>query len=95
MAFVIDKSNPAPIDPPMDNYLFGIVPSDTVKQNPMPNAIYVGGTGDVAIKDHYGVTKTFKAVPVGTQLLVGAAQYVLATGTTATLMVGLAAASLR
>ena len=51
-------------------------------------AIYVGGTGDVAVKMADGGTATFSAVPVGTVLPIQVSQ-VLSTGTTATLMLAL------
>lgn len=66
-----------------------ITPSDTVALSPVPDRIYVGGTGDITCR-LYGdtVDVVFKAVPVGTLLPIRA-QYIRTTGTTATLMVGL------
>ena len=52
------------------------------------NAIYVGGTGDVTVVTEGGSTTVFKAVPVGVTLLIRTTK-VKATGTTATLLVGL------
>jgi hypothetical protein len=80
------------------SYAAAITPSDTA--NPLTalagnkmfaiRAIYVGGAGDVAIKtpNGGGTAVTFKAVPVGTILPVQAA-FVMATNTTATLLIGL------
>ena len=64
-----------------------ITPSDTAAQT--YRAIYVGGAGNVAVKTTGGDTVTFTAPPVGTIIPVEV-QQVLATGTTATLLVGLA-----
>jgi len=50
--------------------------------------LYVGGAGDVKVVTENGDTVTFKAVPVGTQLQIRVKQ-VLATGTTATYIVGM------
>jgi len=52
-------------------------------------AIYVGGTGDVAVVTVGGNAVTFKAVPVGTILPIEV-NIIKSTGTTATLMLGLA-----
>ncbi|SAJ89285.1 spike base protein, RCAP_Rcc01079 family [Burkholderia multivorans] len=64
-----------------------ITPSDTLAQT--YRAIYVGGAGNVAVKTTGGNTVTFTAPPVGSILPVEV-QQVLATGTTATLLIGLA-----
>lgn len=50
--------------------------------------LYIGGAGDVAVVTEAGNTVTFTAVPVGTQLDIRVRQ-VLATGTTATNIVGM------
>lgn len=55
---------------------------------PQTRGIYVGGTGDVAVKMADGGTVTFSAVPVGTILPIQVTQ-VLSTNTTATLMLAL------
>lgn len=63
-----------------------ITPHDT---NPnVYSAIYVGGAGNVAVVTKNGDTVTFTAPPVGTILPVSTSK-VLATGTTATLLIGL------
>jgi len=65
-----------------------ITPSDTAAQNYA--SVYVGGTGDVTYKAGSATAVTFKAVPVGTVLpMPKDADKVMATGTTATLLVGL------
>lgn len=48
---------------------------------------YVGGTGDVAVTTFAGTTTTFKAVPVGTTIMVAVSK-IMSTGTTATQIVG-------
>jgi hypothetical protein len=63
-----------------------ITPSDTVAA-PKMRAIYVGVSGNVAVKNGAGVTVTFIAVPVG--ILRITAPFVLATGTTATNMIAM------
>lgn len=64
-----------------------ITPSDSASQT--YRAIYVGGAGNVAVKTTGGNTVTFTAPPVGSIIPVEV-QQVLATGTTATLLIGLA-----
>ena len=65
-----------------------VTPSDSAALAEPANRLYVGGAGDVTLKTIAGNTVTFKAVPVGTTLDVGAIA-VLATGTTATNIVAL------
>jgi hypothetical protein len=50
--------------------------------------LYVGGAGNLAVVTEAGNTVTFTAVPVGTQLEIRVKQ-ILATGTTATNIVGM------
>lgn len=52
--------------------------------------LYVGGAGDVAVVTAKGDTVTLKAVPVGTTIWLHVVK-VMATGTTATNIVGLKA----
>lgn len=66
---------------------FPITPNDTVTQPSSIEAIYVGGAGDVTITTQAG-SATFKAPPIGTILPVKPVK-VMATGTTATLLIGL------
>lgn len=65
-----------------------ITKSDSTVLSPICRALYVGGTGDVAVRMLDGSTPVFKAVPVGTTLIMQFDQ-VLSTNTTATLMVAL------
>lgn len=65
-----------------------IAPSDTVDLAKHVDSIYMGGAGDVKVNMIDGTTVTFKAVPVGTILPIRVSR-VYATGTSATLMVGL------
>jgi len=64
-----------------------IVPHDTVSQGTF-RTLYIGGTGAVSLVGLDGVAVVFSAVPAGTQLKVGFTR-INATGTTATLMVGI------
>lgn len=65
-----------------------ITKSDTTVLSPIIRRLYVGGTGDVAVRMLDGSTPIFKAVPVGT-FIDGQIDQVLSTNTSATLMVGL------
>jgi hypothetical protein len=72
------------------SHVFSITPSDSAALPQPTIGIYVGGTGDVTVKTSKSANAvTFKAVPVGVIIPV-AAQYVMATNTTATLLTGLA-----
>jgi hypothetical protein len=68
--------------------MFTVVPSDGVALAKIPRGLYVGGLGDVTVKDQAGTSVVFKAVPVGTVLPI-CPSFIMATGTTATLMIGL------
>lgn len=63
-----------------------ITTSDTVLQQ--WSAIYVGGAGNVAVTMESGDVVTFTAPPVGTVLPIRVSR-VMATNTTATLLIGL------
>lgn len=63
-----------------------ITPSDATLQ--AFRALYIGGTGTVTLIDESGASVLFSAIPVGTYLWIGGTK-VMATGTTATLIVGL------
>lgn len=70
---------------------FTITKSDTTLVN--CRAIYVGGTGDVAVKSGTpgAAAVTFSAVPVGTVLQIALDRgFVMSTNTTATLLLALA-----
>lgn len=67
--------------------IIAVVPSDTTVLSSV-RGLYVGGAGDVAVTMQDGTTGTFKAVPVGTVLPLQVSK-VMATGTTATLMLAL------
>jgi hypothetical protein len=66
---------------------FAVVPSDTVDFDVLPQALWVGGTGDVTVALPSG-NVTLKAVPAGTLVPVRAPR-VMVTGTTATNIVAL------
>jgi hypothetical protein len=68
---------------------FAIAPSDTAELPFVTRSIYVGGTGDLTVR-LAGDTGSLllKAVPVGTMLPLRVRQ-VFATGTGATLMIGM------
>lgn len=65
-----------------------IVPADADIAGGLVRSLYVGGTGNVTVVDADGNTTLFSAVPAGFILPVVCKQ-VKATGTTATLIVGL------
>lgn len=66
-----------------------VTPSDTVEIN--CRAVYVGGAGNVALKQKSGgASVVFTAPPVGTIIPVSLDQgQIMSTGTTATLLVAL------
>jgi hypothetical protein len=63
-----------------------ITPSDTLEQ--FFKSIYVGGAGNVTVITEAGSTTTFTAPPVGSIIPIRTKR-VMATNTTATLLVGL------
>jgi hypothetical protein len=65
-----------------------ITKSDTTNYDPPLAALYVGGTGDVAVKTAAGNTVVFSAVPAGFIIPIACKQ-VRSTSTTATLILGL------
>lgn len=69
-------------------HAFAIATSDAVDLAQTTRAVYVGGAGDVKIKTLSGETVTFSGASAGMILPVRVAR-VFATGTTATLLVGL------
>jgi hypothetical protein len=78
------------------NQFAAVTPSNTLdgpftSGTPTPNlfaALYVGGTGDIAVVDQSGNVTIFTAVPVGTVLAVSGKR-VNSTGTSATNLVAL------
>lgn len=79
--------SPTGLDAPsMD--AFAITPTDSTDLSRITRAIYVGGGGDLNVTLRSGNTVKFTAVPQGTVLPVRAKQ-VQATGTTATLLIGM------
>ena len=71
------------------NSAAAVTPSDTTNlASGFTRAIYVGGTGDLAVVMIDGTTVTFKAVPAGTLLPVAVTR-VNSTGTSATNIVAL------
>lgn len=62
-----------------------ITPSDSTQLDLI--GLYVGGTGDVAVKGEGGTAVTFKACPVGLKID-GRIIQVMSTNTTATLLIG-------
>lgn len=76
------SSNPAPD-------AVAVTPSDSVDiTGDPPRALYIGGTGDVAVVTSAGTVVLFAAVPTGTILPVRAKR-VNSTNTTATAIVAL------
>lgn len=65
-----------------------ITKSDATVLSPPLRAVYVGGTGDLAVRMMDGSTPIFVGVPAGTVLPI-AVDKVLSTGTSATSIVGL------
>lgn len=67
---------------------FAVVPHASTNHPSTARGIYVGGAGNIAVVNTDDTVVTFTAVPVGTVLYVEHKR-VNASGTTATLMVGL------
>ena len=65
-----------------------IAPSDVTALAQAIRGLYIGGAGNVTVKGGDGVSVVFTAVPVGTTLPI-VPTFIMATGTTATLMIGL------
>ncbi len=67
---------------------FAITPNDGADLTRVPRSIYVGGAGNIALVTAKGTTLTFVGLGAG-QVLPMRANRVLATGTTATNLIGL------
>lgn len=67
---------------------FAVTAHDTADLPEITRALYIGGTGDIAVTLASGASVTFENVAAGTLLPVRAAR-VLETGTSATAIVGL------
>jgi hypothetical protein len=72
---------------PAENF-FSITPSDSVDLIRTPRAIYIGGAGNVVVRITGEASVTFQGLAAGTILPIRCDR-VLATGTTATNLVGL------
>jgi len=67
---------------------FAITPNDGADLTRTPRSIYVGGAGNIALITSKGTTVTFTGLAAGSVLPIRANR-VLATGTTATNLIGL------
>ena len=65
---------------------FPIIPSDTVPIREPYKKIYIGGAGNIAVKNADNSVTVYTALPVGSYLTASYG-WILATGTTATLLV--------
>jgi len=65
-----------------------VTPSDSAELSKFARALYVGGTGDVALVTTDGSSLTFSSVPAGVLLPIQCKQ-VTSTGTTATNIIAL------
>lgn len=66
---------------------FAITPSDTADLPQIPQAIWVGGPGNIAAVGSDGTSLVFQGLQAGAYWI-GAPSRVLATGTTATNLIG-------
>jgi hypothetical protein len=80
-------SSAEPLYGPADDAV-AVTPSDSTDLATVTRALYVGGAGAVAVQMLGGEEVTFAAVPAGTVLPVRV-QRVMASGTTATLIIAL------
>ena len=71
-------------------HAFAITPSDTIALASIPDRVYVGAAGAIVGRTmDSSVDVTFSAVPVGA-VLPARFQYIRATGTTASALIGMA-----
>ena len=75
------------LDGPAENF-FAVTPSDSADLPFLVRSLYVGGGGDISVLNKDGQTVVFRSVPAGTVLPIRTGR-VRASGTTATLLVGL------
>ncbi len=68
--------------------LIGVTPSDVTIYSPAIRQLYVGSAGNVSVEDEAGNTVTFMNTPAGFYLTPFFVKKVLATGTTASALVG-------
>ena len=86
MADPFASSTPSAMSPIENGY--AVTPADGSDQPQVTRALWVGGAGDVAVITRGGNTITFSGVAAGTLIPVRTTR-VLATGTTATNILGL------
>lgn len=67
---------------------FAVTPGDSTELDYVTRAIYVGGAGNLAVLTQGGQTVTFSNLPAGSMIPIRARR-VMATNTTATLLIGL------
>lgn len=95
MATVRNKADPSdPVDISYDDDQFIVAPSDTVRLRVPIQAVNVAIAGVVTIKNSKGENVPFQCI-AGQNTLVGETWWVMATGTTATGITGIADKSLR
>jgi hypothetical protein len=95
MAIFPDKANPGPAaDKSLDSRSRAITPSDSVKLSTPINAVYVGGVGDINYVSPDGTTAKLTGCLAGQEYPLEAVQ-ILATGTSATLLIGISSKALR
>lgn len=68
--------------------LTSVTPSDGTIYSPALRQLYVGSAGNVSVQDEAGNTVTFMNAPAGFYLTPFFVKKVLATGTTASALVG-------
>ncbi len=68
--------------------LTGVTPSNSTVYSPALRQLYVGSAGNVSVQDEAGNTVNFMNVPAGFYLTPFFVKKVLATGTTASALVG-------
>jgi hypothetical protein len=76
-----------------DGHIFTIVPSDTVRPVVTPTMIWSPAAGDITVKNALGELVTFAGATGW--LYVPGIQYIMATGTTATGLVGVSDGGVR